>query len=285
MKFLLSVLCLVIFIVISGVTCAKNENAQVRASVPEQILRCMQKFNLLRCLKYFLLFRLELSKTLDTRKEDFNSKNFFEMILKKSEEMPSVDFPEKFDKYGEDELNEKLTEKVQSYFSNQPITLKFIPDFVVKIGPAKSKTGEIELSLRKLDESDEETGSARSGKSRSSEESSSSSRESGQEKDDDLANKQMGNKKGNYLHVGIPLFIAPVMIFFGILPFLIPVLKFATAFTSIVNFTALIASIFYLGKMKFQWSRGIIMSKFHFDLIFHRSSVFTGKRVAANDLL
>lgn len=245
MKFSLSVLFFVIVLVSTGVTCAKNDT-QVRASVPEQILRCMQKFNLLRCLKYFLLFRLELSKSLDMK--ELNSKNFFDMILKKSEEKSNEDFPEKFDKYGEDELNEKLTEKVQSYFSDQPITLKFIPDYVVKIGPAKSKSGSLELSLRRLEDDSEHVESARSGKSRSSEESS-SREDSGQEKDDNPADKQMGNKKQSYLHVGV-LLIAPLMIFFGFLPFLIPVLKFATAFTSIVNFTALMASIFYLGKIK-----------------------------------
>lgn len=247
MKFSIVLLSCVILIVSAASLKNDFQVSKVRASVPEQILRCMQKFNLLRCLKYFLLFRLELSKTLNVK--DLNSKNFFEVVLSKTEEMTSDDFPEKFNNYSDDELNGNLTEKIQSYFKDQPITLKFIPDFIVKIDPANSENGEIEIALRR----DAYLGAplksaARSSKITSSEEASSGEPE--HDGDDDEHHKQMTRRKGSYLHLGIPFVLTPIMIFFGFLPFLIPVLKLATAVTSIINLTALIASLFYFGEIR-----------------------------------
>lgn len=251
MKFSIIVLICVFVIVSSASTKNDLHVSKVRASsVPEEILKCMQKFNLLRCLKYFLLFRLELSKTLNVN--DLNSKNLFEFLLKKTGDGETANdgFPEKFYEYNDDELNGNLTEKIQNYFKDTPITLKFIPDLVLKIAPVNLKNGDIEVVLKK-DESESLSKSlARSSKITSSEEGSSD--EPGHDEDDDETHhKQMTRRKGNYLHLGIPFVLAPIMIFFGFLPFLIPVLKLATAVTSIINLTALIASIFYLGNLEF----------------------------------
>lgn len=56
------------------------------------------------------------------------------------------------------------------------------------------------------------------------------------------------NKKnyGHYLQIALPFTILPAILFSSILPFLIPVLKLGTIFASMLNNTALLASLMYL---------------------------------------
>lgn len=246
-----------IVLISSGLTLAHKDIAvsKVRNSLPEQILGCMQKFNLLRCLKYFLLLRLESSQK-SPALDKITSTNFFEVILKNMDSLQSDDFPKKYHKLDEEQLNKMLTEKIQSFFKNQPITLKFIPNIPVKIVPINTKSGEIEISIKRERQNTTTTTNFLSRKLKNDSEdddnSSSEENESGDSainKDDGAAHdKQAMRRKGNYLHIGVPLLLTPVMLFFGILPFLIPVLKFATAATAIINLVALVGSIIFLGK-------------------------------------
>lgn len=232
-------------LITSGLTLSHKDIAvsKVRNSLPEQILGCMQKFNLLRCLKYFLLLRLE-SQKMTFATDQFTANNFFEMILQSSEVI-SDDFPKKYHKLDEEQLNSILTEKIQKFFKNQPITLKFIPNMPVKIVPINTKSGEIEFSIKR-----ERDANFLSRKIKNSDEDSSEENDSAvnDKKDDGPSDKQAMRRKGNFLQVGIPLLLTPIMIFFGILPFLIPVLKLATAVTSVINLAALVGSIMFLGK-------------------------------------
>jgi hypothetical protein len=244
-----------IVLITSGLTLSHKENAvsKVRNSLPQQILGCMQKFNLLRCLKYFLLLRLESSQK-SPALDKITSTNFFEVILKNMDTMVTDDdFPKKYHKLDEEQLNKILTEKIQSFFKNQPITLKFIPNIPVKIVPINTKSGEIEISIKREKNTNFLSRKLKND-SDDDDNSSSEENESGDlatNKDDSVAHdKQAMRRKANYLHVGIPLLLTPVMLFFGFLPFLIPVLKFATAFTSVVNLVALVGSIIFLGKLK-----------------------------------
>jgi hypothetical protein len=282
-----------IVLITSGLTLSHKHKdiavSKVRNSLPEQILGCMQKFNLLRCLKYFLLLRLESSQKSPTL-DKITSTNFFEVILKNMDTISTDDFPKKYHKLDEEQLNTMLTEKIQSFFKNQPITLRFIPNIPVKIVPINTKSGEIEISIkrdknanflsRKLkNESDDDDNS-------SSEENESG--DSAVNKDDGSAtDKQAMRRKGNYLQVGVPLLLTPVMLFFGILPFLIPVLKFATAITSVINLAALVGSIIFLGKRTFN-SYSPSQCNLHKNIFLNqlnRSSTFNRKGNATNNLL
>lgn len=219
--------------------------AYVKASLPNQIFRCIQKLNLLKCLKYFVLLRLEARDYQITETEDSTSE-FLGSILKSEQNLPK-EIPESILNLEEDELNKRLTDGFQRFFKNRPIMLRFIPNVLVKIIPSKSN--DLEFSIKKFQESD-----FTSRKSKESEEDSLESVEKDDEKKDEAtkeeaeADKGAVRRKAQYLQVGVPLLLAPAMVFAGFLPMLIPVLKLATAFTTIVNTTALVAAVLYLAR-------------------------------------
>lgn len=228
--------------------------AYVKASLPTQIFRCIQKLNLLRCLKYFVLLRLE-SRDYHAPETDQSTSEFLGSILKNEENLPK-EIPQNLLSLKEEELNQRLTDGFQRFFKHRPIMLRFIPNMLVKIVPSKSS--DLEFSIKKFEENDFNSRQAR--KSKDSKESSKESSESNEsienvsEKDHTEGVKD-GNDKGmsdrrksQYLTVGVPLAIAPAMIFAGFLPMLIPIFKLATAFTFIVNTTALAAALLYVAR-------------------------------------
>lgn len=248
---------------ISPSKCEENKDSITKASVPTQIYRCITRFNLLRCLKYLVLLRME---TRDISFEPTNStlaNEFLGSILRNVQNLPQ-EIPENITKLNDEELNERLTMGFQKLFFDRPIKLHFIPNMLVKIVPAKGN--DLEINLKKIVESV----SGRSSTSDSAAEVTSNESENEDydenyddektdetktevvegDKKDDLEKGGMGmrKKRGYYLQMGIPLLLAPYMVFAGFLPMLIPVLKLATAFTTIVNVTALIASIMYLAR-------------------------------------
>ena len=215
--------------------------AYVKASLPNQIFRCIQKFNLLRCLKYFVLLRLEARDYHIPETED-STAEFLGSILKSEQNLPK-EIPQSLLSLEDDELNQRLTDGFQRFFKHRPIMLRFIPNVLVKIIPSKSN--DLEFSLKKFEKNDF---SSRGKKD--SEESDSSEKEEETEETKDGAPEDKGNmrRKNQYLQFGVPLMLAPVMVFAGFLPMLIPILKLATAFTTIVNTTALVAAVFYLAR-------------------------------------
>jgi hypothetical protein len=254
--------------------------AYIKGSLPNQIYRCIQRFNLLRCLKYFVLLRLESN---DVNFEPTNStKAFLGNILQNVNNLPK-EIPERITKLNDEELDERLTEGFQTFFKNRPIKLHFIPNVLVKVIPSTSN--DLEISFKRAgmklftgremkkdtkdedidteeneddeDEDDEENdldydyGEKDDKVSDKKEEAvkDGTNGDKGDIKHDDKEDEKSGmRRKQNVLHVGLPLLIAPYMIFAGFLPMLIPVLKLATAFTTIVNVTALVASIIYLTR-------------------------------------
>ena len=225
--------------------------AYVKASLPNQIYRCIQKLNLLRCLKYFVLLRLE-SRDYRIPTEDSTSE-FLGSILKSEQNLPE-EIPQKLLDLGEEELNKRLTDGFQQFFKTRPIMLRFIPNVLVKIIPSKSN--DLEFSIKKFEKNDF---SSRKTKDSSEDDDDEDEKDSSEEekeeghkvedtKEETAADKGAMRKKSQYLQVGLPLLLAPAMVFAGFLPILIPVLKLATAFTTIVNTTALVAAILYLAR-------------------------------------
>lgn len=215
--------------------------AYVKASLPNQIFRCIQKFNLLRCLKYFVLLRLE-ARDYHIPETEKSTSEFLGSILKSEQNLPK-EIPQSLLSLEDEELNQRLTDGFQRFFKHRPIMLRFIPNVLVKIVPSKSN--DLEFSLKKF----EKTDFSSRGK-KDSEESESSEKDDEAEETKDGAPEDKGNmrKKNQYLQFGVPLMLAPVMVFAGFLPMIIPVLKLATAFTTIVNTTALVAAVFYLAR-------------------------------------
>lgn len=217
--------------------------AYVKASLPNQIYRCVTKFNLLRCFKFFVLLRLE-SREYQIAETDASTSEFLGSILRSEKNLPN-DIPVTLLELDEEELNSRLTKGFQKFFRNRPIMLRFIPNMLVKIIPSKSN--DLEFSIKKYGEKDFTSRSLRKTKD---------SDESEEEKDEtvetlvlkDEAEKTGLRKKSAYLSLGLPLLFAPAMIFAGFLPMLIPVLKFATAFTVIINSFALLSAIVYLAR-------------------------------------
>lgn len=226
--------------------------AYVKASLPTQIFRCLQKLNLLRCLKYFVLLRLE-SRDYHAPETDQSTSEFLGSILKNEENLPK-EIPQYLLSLNEEELNQRLTDGFQRFFKHRPIMLRFIPNMLVKIVPSKSS--DLEFSIKKFEENDFNSRQARKSKdskesskeSSESNESSESEKEHGEGVKEDDANDKGMRRKSQYLTVGVPLAIAPAMVFAGFLPMMIPLFKLATAFTFIVNTTALAAAFMYLAR-------------------------------------
>lgn len=211
--------------------------AYVKASLPNQIFRCIQKSNLMRCLKYFVLLRLE-ARDYHIPETEKSTSEFLGSILKSEQSLPK-EIPESLMELEDEELNRRLTNGFQKFFKHRPIMLRFIPNMLVKIVPSKSN--DLEFSIKKFKHHDF--------LARASKDSDEDEDEKEEAKVETVpADKGAVRRKGQYLQFGVPLVLAPAMVFAGFLPMLIPVLKLATAFTTIVNTTALVAAVLYLAR-------------------------------------
>lgn len=247
---------LAIFVIFfSQVLCEHHKDESIKGSIPTQIYRCIARHNLLRCLKFFVLLRLE------SREYSFDGNStmdFLGSILKSEKSLPSQ-IPDYITRLDDEELDERLTEGIQKFYKDRPITLHFIPNMLVKVIPARGN--DLEISLKRIESSraikdnkveedsfyDYDEDSDVKDEKIEGEKEKDKNKDKGDMKKDELE-KSGNRKKSSYLHVGVPLLLTPYMVFVSFLPILIPVLKFATAFTTVVNFTALIASIFYLAR-------------------------------------
>lgn len=253
---LICVILTLIVLLVAPSTCEESKEkdstvAYVKASLPTQIYRCVQKFNLLRCLKYFVLLRLE-SRDYHIPETEKSTSEFLGDILKSEESLPK-EIPDDLLHLEEDELNQRLTDGFQRFFKNRPIMLRFIPNLLVKIVPSKSN--DLEFSIKKFQDKDFSARKAKDSEEDEYEEDEDEKDDKdgvkveGEDKTDETpTDKQAMRKKAQYLQFGVPLLLAPAMVFAGFLPMLIPVLKLATAFTTIVNTTALVAAVLYLAR-------------------------------------
>lgn len=241
--------------------CEQNKDgmvAYIKGSLPNQIYRCIQRFNILRCLKYFVLLRLEAR---DYSFAPTNSTSeFLESILRSENNLPR-EIPENITQLSDDDLNDRLTEGFQRFFKNRPIKLHFIPNILVKVVP--NRGNDLEVSLKKIVNGSFSGRKLDNASKAEDVDSDYYDDEDVKEEKDETANKDekgdmkkdekekgtgMRKKHGYYIQLGVPLLLTPYMVFAGFLPMLIPVLKLATAFTTIVNVAALIGSIVYLAR-------------------------------------
>lgn len=131
----------------------RNMLAYVKTSIPIRIFQCMQRLNILKCMKIFILQRME--------RTSINTGNitvdFLDQILSNN---PNVNggssvgdaiHDDILDKYylqmSEIELNDRLQKSFQRFFHDREIKLHFIPGMVVKVVPNAENA--INLSLKR----------------------------------------------------------------------------------------------------------------------------------------
>lgn len=127
----------------------RNDNSisYVKASIPVRIFHCMQRLSILKCMKIFILQRMERTPIY------YNSGNvtadFLDQILANND--PESSREEIFDKFylqmPETEINERLLKSFQRFFKDREIKLHFIPGMVVKVVPSQENV--INLSLKR----------------------------------------------------------------------------------------------------------------------------------------
>lgn len=126
----------------------RNDNtiAYVKASIPIRIFQCMQRLSILKCMKIFILQRMERTPIY------VNSGNltadFLDQILTNNDNKNNEDL---FDRYyvemDEVEINERLLKSFQRFFKDREIKLHFIPGMVVRVVPSEENA--INLSLKR----------------------------------------------------------------------------------------------------------------------------------------
>lgn len=127
----------------------RNDNtiAYVKASIPIRIFQCMQSLSILKCMKIFILQRMERTPIY------VNSGNltadFLDQILATDNDNKGNE--DLFDRYyvemDEGEINERLLKSFQRFFKNREIKLHFIPGMVVRVVPSDENA--INLSLKR----------------------------------------------------------------------------------------------------------------------------------------
>lgn len=126
----------------------ENTVSYVKASIPIRIFQCMQRLNILKCMKIFILQRMERTSIY------LNSGNvtadFLDQILVNSEQEKNYG-DDIFDKFhlqmSDTEINERLLKSFQRFFKDREIKLHFIPGMVVKVVPSQENT--INLSFKR----------------------------------------------------------------------------------------------------------------------------------------
>lgn len=128
-----------------------NMLAYVKTSIPIRIFQCMQRLNILKCMKIFILQRMERSPIYPNTGNV--TADFLDQILSYSQNVSEDGAinEETLDKYylqmSEVEINERLLKSFQRFFHDREIKLHFIPGMVVKVVPNEENA--INLSLKR----------------------------------------------------------------------------------------------------------------------------------------
>lgn len=125
----------------------RNDNsvAYVKASIPIQIFQCMQQLNILKCMKIFILHRME-HNVLNGNSGNITA-DFINQLLSNPKNLRDNIFDKHYVQMSETEINDRLLKSFQNFFKNREIKLHFIPGMTVKVVPSSENT--INLSLKK----------------------------------------------------------------------------------------------------------------------------------------
>lgn len=189
-----------------------NENSitYIKASIPTKIFRCMTKFNLIRCMKSFILQRMEYNQKIPITGNI--TADFLNKILSENINEPnSID--EFYLKLKEKELNKRISMSFKEFFNNREIKMNLMNGMMVNVVP--SNTNLLNFSLKKKK-------SLKIGR---------------------------GKNKHQYLiELGLPALFMPVVLLGSFIPMMLPAIKMATLFSGAINNAALVGALMYLAR-------------------------------------
>lgn len=207
----------------------------MKAAIPAKIFNCMNKLPLMRCMKLLLLARME-SRDLQLHNTGNASTDFLHHVIESDDTQIPFNYYEVYSSLNETQLSVRLLKSFQKFFEGREIMLHFIPGIVVKVMPSPNNV--LQFKLRDSPSYSKNPNEARG--------------------DGDLVGGGGGgggllgnkNKKGyaQYFEVGAPVMVFPAILFSSLLPFMIPALKMATVFATVINNAALFAGIMYLAR-------------------------------------
>ncbi|XP_058454275.1 uncharacterized protein LOC131432147 [Malaya genurostris] len=205
-------------------------------SLPLRVLNCMTKLSLMECSKYYVLQNME------SRDYNFetsgNLTHDIQQILLPSYKRPDNKlFEDRLLELNSTEVDRRINQGLVLLFNERQVDIKFLPGFQLQVRPSDGNILEFSIKKQLSENSEEpEEGRARNDRDRN-----------------DKKNKR-GNKKimKHIMQLGVPVVLLPSMLLASVMPMMLPVLKFATFFTSFVNHAALAASIMYLAKQHAQ---------------------------------
>lgn len=118
----------------------------VKASIPLRVFSCMQEASILRCLKLFLLQRMDRT---DVYANSGNlTADFLDQMLRNDgDDLNEVPLLDGFGTVSDADLDERLLQCLRRFFRHREIKLYFLPGMVVKVVP--SVTNFLHLSVRK----------------------------------------------------------------------------------------------------------------------------------------
>lgn len=124
----------------------RNDNsiAYVKASIPIRIFQCMQRLNILKCMKIFILQRMERTGGTYTNSGNLTA-DFLDQIL--ADNGSKDIFERQYVQMDEPEINDRLLKSFQRFFKDREIKLHFIPGMVVRVVP--SSNNRINMSVKR----------------------------------------------------------------------------------------------------------------------------------------
>ncbi|XP_052863747.1 uncharacterized protein LOC128270388 [Anopheles cruzii] len=186
-------------------------------SIPLRVLNCLEHVSAVDCGKRYLLQNME-SKSYRFANTGNFTHDVQQVLLPGYRSADNKLFSDRLLALNGSDVNERIDRGLRLLFNERIVDLQLVPGLAVRLTPSGSD--QLEFSVKKaLAVVDGEVGRDKA-------------------------------KKGlkTVLQLGVPLILLPSMLLAGILPMVLPVLKFATIFSSIVNHAALAAAIMYLAK-------------------------------------
>uniref|UniRef100_A0A182MTI4 Protein osiris 19 n=1 Tax=Anopheles culicifacies TaxID=139723 RepID=A0A182MTI4_9DIPT len=197
---------------------SRSNSGAYMKTLPLRVLNCLEHVSLVDCGKLYLLQNME-ARSYRFANTGNITHDVQEVLLPSYRSADNKLFSDQLLALNGSDVNERLARGLRLLFNERIIDLQLVPGVAVRLTP--SATNQLEFSVRKGITAVEPEVAAR-GKA----------------------------KKGirTVLQLSVPLVLLPSMLLAGVLPMILPILKFATIFSSIVNHAALAAAIMYLAK-------------------------------------
>ncbi|XP_003436475.2 uncharacterized protein LOC11176007 [Anopheles gambiae] len=200
-----------------------SSSAAYIKTIPLRLLNCLQHVSLLDCGKLYLLQNME-ARAYRFPNTGNLTHDVQDVLLPSYRSADNRLFAERLLALNGSDVNERLARGLRLLFNERLIDLQLVPGVAVRLTP--SDTNELEFSVRKGITATGDGGAPAGAVGR------------------DKAKKGVRT----VLQLAVPLVLLPSMLLAGVLPMVLPVLKFATIFSSIVNHAALAAAIMYLAR-------------------------------------